>query len=220
MIAVLSRSSRIAGYLVALAVTLTAAAGCSSPDTPTNDVSKPVCGGKLDGNAFQVLAGDGGVTEEQLRTFSPKEWTAAGSCNLYGKEHAVEIDYLWHSDTIDRLDRYKSPGPATVKTFRVGSTTGYLERTDVRVAKGNVHQNRAWLALPCAMPGEKTRDHALLEIEVKEPPPARTLDDSLTKAFVSALTVATSYLGDDVFKCSASPSPATSGPTSPSASDG
>ncbi|MFJ8786877.1 hypothetical protein [Streptomyces sp. NPDC102476] len=197
-----------------------ATAGCSSSDKQTNDESKPVCDGKLDGSAFQVLAGDGGVTEEQLKTFSPKEWTAAGHCTLYGKEHSVEIDYLWHPDTTGSLDRYKSPGPSTVKTFKVGSTTGYLERTDVRVAKGNVHQNRAWLALPCAMPGEATTDHAVLEIEVKEPPPARSLDDSLTKAFVSALTIATSYLGDDVFKCSASPSPAASRSASPNASGG
>lgn len=197
-----------------------AAAGCSNSDKQTNDESKPVCGGKLAGDAFQTLAGDGGITEEQLRKFSPKEWTAAGSCTLYGKEHAVEIDYLWHSDSIDNLDRYRSPGPSTVKTFKVGSSTGYLERTKVRVAKGNVNQNRAWLALPCAMPGEATSDHAVLEIEVKEPPPARSLDDSLTKAFVSALTIATSYLGDDVFKCSASPSPAASRSASPNASGG
>jgi hypothetical protein len=197
-----------------------AAAGCSNSDKQTNDESKPVCGGKLAGDAFQTLAGDGGITEEQLRKFSPKEWTAAGSCTLYGKEHAVEIDYLWHSDSIDNLDRYRSPGPSTVKTFKVGSSTGYLERTKVRVAKGNVNQNRAWLALPCAMPGDATSDHAVLEIEVKEPPPARSLDDSLTKAFVSALTIATRYFGDDVFKCSASPSPAASGPASPNASGG
>ncbi|MET7735450.1 hypothetical protein ABZT02_29400 [Streptomyces sp. NPDC005402] len=218
MIAVLSRSSRSTGYLVALAVTLIAAAGCSSWGTQTNDESKPVCGGKLDGSAFQVLAGDGGVTGERLKTFSPKEWTAAGDCSLYGKEHSVEIDYLWHSDTLGSLDRYRSPGPSTVKTFKVGSATGYLERTEVRVAKGNVHQNRAWLALPCAIPGGATRDHAVLEIEVKEPPPARTLDDSLTKAFVSALTIATSYLGDDVFKCSAVRPGANSGSASPSPS--
>ena len=220
MIAVLERSSRSNRYLVAFAVTLMAAAGCSNSDKQTNDESKPVCGGKLAGDAFQTLAGDGGITEEQLRKFSPKEWTAAGSCTLYGKEHAVEIDYLWHSDSIDNLDRYRSPGPSTVKTFKVGSSTGYLERTKVRVAKGNVNQNRAWLALPCAMPGEATSDHAVLEIEVKEPPPARSLDDSLTKAFVSALTIATSYLGDDVFKCSASPSPAASRSASPNASGG
>ncbi|WP_405516222.1 hypothetical protein [Streptomyces canus] len=197
-----------------------AAAGCSNSDKETNDESKPVCGGKLAGDAFQTLAGDGGITEEQLRKFSPKEWTAAGSCTLYGKEHAVEIDYLWHSDSIDNLDRYRSPGPSTVKTFKVGSSTGYLERTKVRVAKGNVNQNRAWLALPCAMPGEATSDHAVLEIEVKEPPPARSLDDSLTKAFVSALTIATNYLADDVFKCLASPSAAASGSASPTASSG
>ncbi|MGX1477866.1 UNVERIFIED_CONTAM: hypothetical protein RKD50_006674 [Streptomyces canus] len=197
-----------------------AAAGCSNSDKQTNDESKPVCGGKLAGDAFQTLAGDGGITEEQLRKFSPKEWTAAGSCTLYGNEHAVEIDYLWHSDSIDNLDRYRSPGPSTVKTFKVGSSTGYLERTKVRVAKGNVNQNRAWLALPCAMPGEATSDHAVLEIEVKEPPPARSLDDSLTNAFVSALTIATSYLGDDVFKCSASSSPAASRSASPNASGG
>jgi hypothetical protein len=197
-----------------------AAAGCSNSDKQTNDESKPVCGGKLAGDAFQTLAGDGGITEEQLRKFSPKEWTAAGSCTLYGKEHAVEIDYLWHSASLDNLDRYRSPGPSTVKTFKVGSSTGYLERTKVRVARGNVNQNRAWLAIPCAMPGEATSDHAVLEIEVKEPPPARSLDDSLTKAFVSALTIATSYLGDDVFKCSASPSPAASRSASPNASGG
>ncbi|MFF0018123.1 hypothetical protein [Streptomyces sp. NPDC005374] len=160
------------------------------------------------------------MTSEETHDFHPKEWTAAGRCYLYGEKHSVEIDYLFHSDTIDNLDKYRSPGPSTVKTFKVGSATGYLETTKVRVAKGNVNQNRAWLALPCAIPGEATRDHAMLEIEVKEPPPARTLDDSLTKAFVSALTVATSYLGDDVFKCSASPSATASGSASPSASDG
>lgn len=179
-----------------------------------------MCGGKLDGDAFQTLAGDGGVVEDDVEKFSPTGWTAAGSCSLYGKEHAVHIDYLFHSDSIDSLDRYRSPGPSTVKTFKVGSTTGYLETTKVRVAKGDVNQNRAWLALPCAIPGEKTRDHALLEIEVKEPPPARALDASLTKAFVSALTVATSYLGDDVFKCSASPSAAASVSASPTTSGG
>ncbi|MFC8434789.1 hypothetical protein [Streptomyces sp. NPDC057253] len=198
---------------------MVAAAGCTSSGEQTKDESKPVCGGKLDGDAFQTLAGDGGVVEEDVRKFSPTGWTAAGSCSLYGKKHAVNIDYLFHSDSIDNLDRYKSPGPGTVKTFKVGSATGYLETTKVRVAKGYVNQNRAWLALPCAIPGEKTSDHALLEIEVKEPPPARTLDDALTKAFVSALTSATNYLGDDVFKCSASPS-AASGAVSPSTSGG
>ncbi|MEU1479243.1 hypothetical protein [Streptomyces sp. NPDC005760] len=220
MITVLSRAPRRTRHLIALAVALVAVAGCSSSDKQTNDESKPVCGGKLDGDAFQTLVGDGGVIEEDVDKFSPTEWTAAGSCSVYGKKHAVVVDYLFHSDSIDNLDRYRSPGPSTVKTFKVGSTTGYLETTKVRVAKGNVNENRAWLALPCAIPGEATSDHALLEIEVKEPPPARTLDDSLTKAFVSALTIATSYLGDDVFKCSASPSPAASGPASPSASDG
>ncbi|MFK4103427.1 hypothetical protein ACI2L1_25790 [Streptomyces sp. NPDC019531] len=195
-----------------------AAAGCTGSDKQTHDESKPVCGGKLDGDAFQTLAGDGGVVEEDVSKFSPTAWTAAGSCYLYGKEYAVQIDYLFHSDSIDNLDRYRSPGPSTVKTFKVGSTTGYLETTKVRVAKGNVNQNRAWLALPCAIPGEATSDHALLEIEVKEPPPARDLDDALTKAFVSALTIATNYLDDDVFKCSASPSAAASGSASPSAS--
>ena len=220
MIAVLPRSSRNTGHVIALAVVLMSTAGCSSSDKQTDAESKPVCGGKLDGNAFQVLAGDGGVTKEQLRTFSPKKWTAAGACYLYGKEHAVEIDYLFHSDSIDNLDRYRTPGPSTAKTFKVGSATGYLETTKVRVAKGNVNQNRAWLAVPCAMPGDATSEHAMLEIEVKEPPPARTLDDSLTKAFNSALTVATRYLDDDVFKCSTSPSAAPSGSASPSASGG
>ncbi|MEU6353450.1 hypothetical protein ABZ896_29690 [Streptomyces sp. NPDC047072] len=197
-----------------------AAAGCSSSDEKTSDESKPVCGGKLEGEAFQTLAGDSGVVDEDVDKFSPTKWTAVGSCYLYGKKHAAEIDYLFHSDTIDNLDRYRSPGPSTVKTFKVGSTTGYLERTKVRVAAGYVHQNRAWLALPCAIPGEKTKEHAVLEIEVKEPPPARDLDDSLTKAFVSALTIATDYLDDDVFKCSASPSAAPSGSASPSGTGG
>ncbi|MFF7279181.1 hypothetical protein [Streptomyces griseorubiginosus] len=220
MIAVLSRAPRRTRNLIAVAVALLAVAGCSSSDKQTNDESKPVCGGKLDGEAFQTLVGDDGVTEEDVDKFSPTKWNAAGSCSLYGKKHAVVVDYLFHSDTIDNLDRYRSPGPSTVKTFKVGSATGYLETTKVRVAKGNVNQNRAWLALPCAIPGEKTSDHAMLEIEVKEPPPARTLDDSLTNAFVSALTIATSYLGDDVFKCSAAPSATPSGPASPGPSGG
>ncbi|WP_158691069.1 hypothetical protein [Streptomyces sp. 351MFTsu5.1] len=206
--------------MITSAVALVAAAGCTSSGEQTHDVNKPVCGGKLRGDAFQTLAGDGGVVQDDVRKFSPTEWTAAGSCDLYGKEHAVHIDYLFHSDTLGKLDRYKSPGPGTVKTFTVGATTGYLERTKVRVAKGYIHQNRAWLAVPCAMPGDKTRDHAMLEIEVKEPPPARTLDDELTKAFASALTLATNYLDGQVFKCAATPSAAASGAASPSASGG
>ncbi|MDQ0907234.1 hypothetical protein QFZ22_003219 [Streptomyces canus] len=198
---------------------LTAAAGCS-PDEQTNDQSKPVCDGKLKGDVFDTLVGDSGVADEKVSKFSPNEWTAGGYCYLYGKKHAVEIDYLWRSDSTSDLDRYRSPGPSTVKTFKVGPTTGYLERPKVRVAAGNVNQNRAWLALPCPIPGEKTRDHAMLEIEVKEPPPARSVDDSLSKAFISALTIATSYLGDEVFKCSASPSAAAPGAASPTASSG
>lgn len=179
-----------------------------------------MCDGKLRGEAFPTLAGDGGISSEETHDFKPKEWTAAGRCYIYGEKHSVEIDYLFHSDTLEHLDRYKSPGPGTVKTFKVGATTAYLERTKVRVAKGYIHQNRAWLAVPCAMPGDKTRDHAMLEIEVKEPPPARTLDDELTKAFVSALTLATNSLDGQVFKCAATPSAAASGTASPSPSGG
>ncbi|MFF4630909.1 hypothetical protein [Streptomyces griseorubiginosus] len=179
-----------------------------------------MCDGKLRGKAFPTLAGDGGISSQETHDFEPKEWKAAGRCYIYGEKHSVEIDYLFHSDTLEHLDRYKSPGPGTVKTFKVGSATGYLERTKVRVAKGYVHQNRAWLAVPCAIPGDTPRDHAMLEIEVKEPPPARTLDDELTQAFVSALTLATDYLDGQVFKCAATPSAATSGAASPSASGG
>ena len=169
-----------------------------------------MCDGKLRGKAFPTLAGDGGISSQETHDFEPKEWKAAGRCYIYGEKHSVEIDYLFHSDTLEHLDRYKSPGPGTVKTFKVGSATGYLERTKVRVAKGYVHQNRAWLAVPCAIPGDTPRDHAMLEIEVKEPPPARTLDDELTQAFVSALTLATDYLDGQVFKCAAGPSAAAS----------
>ncbi|MFF7074786.1 hypothetical protein [Streptomyces pseudovenezuelae] len=208
-------------FVVAAVTATLVVAGCSSGgDDKTEARSTSVCDGKLRGDAFPTLAGEGGVTSEEVHDFSPKKWTAGGRCYVYGAKHAVEIDYLWHLDSIDDLDRYRSPGPSTVKTFKVGSTTGYLETPKVRVAKGNVNQNRAWLALPCAVPGDESSDQALLEIEVKEPPPARTLDDSLTKAFVSALTIATSYLGDDVFKCSASPSAAATGSPSPGASGG
>ncbi|MFF7951705.1 hypothetical protein [Streptomyces griseorubiginosus] len=207
--------------LVAFVTATLVVSGCSGGgDDEKGDRTASVCDGKLRGEAFTTLAGAGGVSSEETRNFKPKEWTAAGSCDLYGKEHAVHIDYLFHSDTLEKLDRYKSPGPGTVKTFKVGSVTGYLERTKVRVAKGYIHQNRAWLAVPCAIPGEKTRDHAMLEIEVKEPPPARTLDDELTKAFVSALTLATDYLDGQVFKCAATPSAAASGTASPSPSGG
>lgn len=207
--------------LVAVVTAMLTVSACSSGgDDEADDRNTPVCDAKLRGDAFQTLAGDGGVTSEETHDFHPDKWTAGGRCYLYGKKHSVEIDYLWHLDTTDSLDKYRSPGPSTVKTFKVGSTTGYLETTKVRVAKGDVNQNRAWLALPCAIPGETTRDHALLEIEVKEPPPARTLDGELTKAFIAALTSATTYLGDDVFKCSASPSAAASGSASPSASKG
>lgn len=206
--------------LVVVVTATLAVSSCSGGDDKTDNRNTSVCDGKLRGDAFRTLAGDGGVASEETHDFHPKEWTAGGRCYLYGQKHSVEIDYLWHPDSIDNLDRYRSPGPSTVKTFKVGSATGYLETTKVRVAKGNVNQNRAWLALPCAMPGEATSDHSMLEIEVKEPPPARTLDDSLTKAFVSALTVATRYLGDDVFKCLTSPSAAASGSASPSASGG
>jgi hypothetical protein len=217
-----SRARRSLWPLVVVVTATLVLSSCSSSggDDKTENANTPVCDGKLRGDAFRTLAGDSGVTSEETHDFHPKEWTAGGRCYLYGEKHSVEIDYLWHSASTDNLDRYRSPGPSTVKTFNAGSSTGYLERTKVRVAKGNVNQNRAWLALPCAMPGEATSDHAVLEIEVKEPPPARSLDDSLTKAFVSALTIATSYLGDDVFKCSASPSPAVSESASPNASGG
>lgn len=204
--------------LAALVVTLIAAAGCTSPDEQTDDQSKPVCDGKLKGDVFETLVGDSGVTEEKVSNFSPKEWTASGSCSLYGKEHSVEIDYLWHSGSIDDLDRYKSPGPSTVKSFKVDSATGYVERNKVRVAAGKVYENRAWVALSCTIPGSKARDHSLLEIEVKEPAPARALDSSLSKEFTSAATIAARYLGGEVFTCSAVRSTASSGSGSPSPS--
>ena len=212
------RKARPLIAFVTAALVLSACTG--GGDDETGDRSASVCDGKLRGKAFPTLAGDGGISSQETHDFEPKEWKAAGRCYIYGEKHSVEIDYLFHSDTLEHLDRYKSPGPGTVKTFKVGSATGYLERTKVRVAKGYVHQNRAWLAVPCAIPGDTPRDHAMLEIEVKEPPPARTLDDELTKAFVSALTLATDYLDGQVFKCAATPSAATSGAASPSASDG
>ncbi|MDQ1067246.1 hypothetical protein [Streptomyces canus] len=216
MIVVYSRSHRRLRYLAAFAVALLAAAGCDSSENQTNDDSKPVCDGKLAGDVFETLVGDSGVVDEKVSKFSPKEWTAGGYCSLYGKKHSVEVDYLWHSDTIDDLDRYKTAAPSTVKTFKVDSAVGYVERNNVRVAAGDVYRNSARVFIPCSIPGSEKGEEWLLEVEVKEQPPARALDDSLREAFIEAATLAARYVGGEVFDCSAVRAGASAASPSPS----
>ncbi|MFE2429645.1 hypothetical protein ACFXJ5_23215 [Streptomyces sp. NPDC059373] len=184
--------------------------GCSSSGSDRTDKrSTSVCDGKLTGDAFETVVGSGGVIEERTSDFRPKKWTAYGYCNLYSKEHFVEIDYLWYSDTITDLERVKSPSPSNAKTFRVGSAVGYVER------------NRARVVIPCSIPGTPTSEHHLLQVEVKDNPPSmRTLDGELGKAFTSAATIAARYIAGEVFDCAAIQSGASGGSSSPSPSAG
>ena len=188
--------------LAAVAFTLTVASGCSGDDGDQTDArTAPVCDGKLSGSVFDTVVGSGGVTSEYTKEFHPAKWTAYGYCSLYSKEHFVEIDYLWQSDTTTDLKRIQSPSPSTAKTFKVGSAIGYIE------------ENRARVIIPCSIPGTPSSEHSLLQVEVKDNPPAlRTLDSELGKAFASAATIAARYLGSEVFNCPAV------GPSSPSPS--
>lgn len=168
------------------------AAGCSGGgDDSVDNRSTTVCDGKLKGEVFATLVGDSGVVSEKTSKFSPAKWTAAGRCELYGKEDSVRIDYLWHSNDVDDLDRYRSPGPSTVKSFKVDSAVGYVEK------------NRAFVAIPCAFEGRNVSEHELLEVEVANMPPTRTLDSGQRETFASAATIAARYLGGEVFKCAA-----------------
>ncbi|MFF1304728.1 hypothetical protein [Streptomyces sp. NPDC058307] len=182
------------------------AAGCSGQGGDEDDRSTSVCDGNLKGQVFATLVGDSGVVSEKTSKFSPTQWTAAGRCELYGKEDSVRIDYLWHSDDLDDLDRYRSPGASTVKSFKVDSAVGYVEK------------NRAFVAIPCAFEGRGVSEHELLEVEVANMPPTRTLDSGQRETFASAATIAARYLGGEVFKCSAVQSGADSGSASPSPS--
>jgi hypothetical protein len=191
-------------------LTLTVASGCSSDDDgdQTDARTKPVCDGKLSGSVFDTVVGSGGVKSEYTKEFHPAKWTAYGYCSLYSKEHFVEISYLWHTDTTTDLKRIQSPSPSTAKTFKVGSAIGYIE------------VNRARVIIPCSIPGEPASEHALIEVEVKDNPPAlRTLDSELGKAFASAATIAARYLGGEVFDCPAFGSGSATESTSPSPSN-
>ncbi|MFJ9151551.1 hypothetical protein ACIRP7_26625 [Streptomyces sp. NPDC102270] len=194
--------------LRAIAVTMAVlvAAGCSGQGADEDDRSTSVCDGNLNGQVFATLVGDSGVVSEKTSKFSPTKWTAAGRCELYGKEDSVRIDYLWHSDDLDDLDRYRSPSASTVKSFKVDSAVGYVEK------------NRAFVAIPCAFEGRGVSEHELLEVEVANMPPTRTLDNGQRDTFASAATIAARYLGGEVFKCSAVQSGADSGSASPSPS--
>jgi hypothetical protein len=188
--------------LIAVTVAVLVSAGCSGQGNDSaDDRSTSVCDGHLKGQVFATLVGDSGVVSEKTSKFSPAKWTAAGRCELYGKDASVRIDYLWHSDDMDDLDRYRSPGASTVKSFKVDSAVGYVEK------------NRAFVAIPCAFEGRSVSKHELLEVEVANMPPTRTLESGQRETFASAATIAARYLGGDVFKCAAihstgsSPSP-------------
>lgn len=193
--------------LAAVTMVVLISAGCSGQDDDGVDVrSTSVCDGHLKGRAFATLVGDSGVVSEKTSKFSPTKWTAAGRCELYGKEDSVRIDYLWHSDDLDDLDRYRSPNASTVKSFKVDSAVGYVEK------------NRAFVAIPCAWEGRTVSKHELLEVEVANMPPSRTLDSGQRETFASAATIAARYLGGEVFKCAAIHSTESSGSSSPSPS--
>lgn len=176
--------------LVALALTLMVLSGCGAGgDDRSDDLSTPVCDGKLKGDAFSELVGSGGLEKEETKQFAPAKWQASGSCYLYGKKTFLAIDYLWYSKGTTSLARIRTAAPTTVQTFKVGSATGYVEDKRTRVV------------VPCAIPGSYTSDEALLEVEVKYP--FDTIDKAHREAFVSATTIAARYLADDVFKCPA-----------------
>lgn len=198
--------------LAAVTVALLVLAGCSDQGGDSvDDRSTSVCDGTLKGKAFATLVGDDGVVSEKTSKFSPAKWTAAGRCELYGKADSVRIDYLWHSDDIDNLDRYRLPNASTVKSFKVDSAVGYVEK------------NRAFVAIPCAFEGRSVSKHELLEVEVANMPPSRTLDSGQRETFASAASIAARYIGGEVFNCAAvhptdsfgshSPSPSGSGST-------
>lgn len=193
-------------YLAAL-VMMVMAVGCSSGgNDQTDNRSASVCDGKLSGDVFGTLVGSGGLASEETHQFHPKKWTAGGRCYLYGKDHYVMIDYLWYMGAISDLGSVKSPSPSNAQTFKVGSAVGYVEK------------NRARVLIPCSIPGTPTSEHDVLEVEVKDMPPARTLDGELGKAFASAATIAARYIGGEVFDCSAIQSGASAGSSSPSPS--
>jgi hypothetical protein len=193
--------------LVAVTMAVLVVAGCSGQGGDSvDDRSTSVCDGKLKGQAFATLVGDSGVVSEETSKFSPAKWTAAGRCELYGKEDSVRIDYLWHSDDLDDLDRYRLPNASTVKSFKVDSAVGYVEK------------NRAFVAIPCAWEGRTVSKHELLEVEVANMPPSRTLDSGQRETFASAATIAARYLGGEVFKCAAIQSTESTGSSSPSPS--
>ena len=178
--------------------------GCSGQDDDrTDNGNTSVCDGKLKGQAFATLVGDSGVVSEKTTKFSPAKWTAAGRCELSGKEDSVRIDYLWHSDDLEDLDKYRSPNAFTVKSFKVDSAVGYVEK------------NRAFVAIPCAWEGRTVSKHELLEVEVANMPPTRTLDKEQRNTFASAATIAARYIGGEVFKCAAIRSTGSSSSNSP-----
>jgi hypothetical protein len=192
--------------LAAVTLAVLVSAGCSGQGSDgANDRSTSVCDGTLKGQVFATLVGDSGVVSEKTSRFSPTKWTAAGRCELYGKEDSVRIDYLWHSDDLDDLDRYRSPSASTVKSFKVDSAVGYVEK------------NRAFVAIPCAFEGRGVSEHELLEVEVANMPPTRTLDGGQRETFASAAVIAARYIGGEVFKCAAIHSTGSSAP-SPSGS--
>ena len=189
--------------LTVVVTAMLAVSGCSGGnDDATDKRSTSVCDGKLHGDVFRTLVGSDGVKSDETHDFSPKKWTAGGRCYLYGKDHAVRIDYLWKTDT---TRSGASPSP-DAGGFTVGSVHGYIDT------------NRARVVIPCAAPGSAAGDEGVLEVEVKDLPPARILDDELREAFTSAATIAARYLGGDVFKCSAVRPGANSGSASPSPS--
>jgi hypothetical protein len=193
--------------LAVVTVAVLVSAGCSGQGGDSVDErSTSVCDGTLKGQVFATLVGDDGVVSEKTSKFSPAKWTAAGRCELYGKEDSVRIDYLWHSDDLDDLDRYRSPNASTVKSFKVDSAVGYVEK------------NRAFVAIPCAFEGRSVSRHELLEVEVANMPPSRTLDSGQRETFASAATIAARYIGGDVFKCAAMHPTESLGSSSPSPS--
>ncbi|MFJ9105381.1 hypothetical protein ACIRJM_43775 [Streptomyces sp. NPDC102405] len=183
--------------LAVVVTTMLVMSSCTGEDDDgTDNRSTAVCDGKLHGDVFRTLVGGDGVASEETHDFSPKEWTAGGRCYLYGKDHSVRIDYLWNMETT-------SSGAGS---FMVGSANGY------------VGADRARVVIPCAVTGSAAHDDGVLEVEVKDMPPTRILDDDLREAFTSAATIAARYLGGEVFKCSAVQSRADIDSASPSPS--
>ncbi|MFJ9178772.1 hypothetical protein [Streptomyces sp. NPDC102360] len=189
------------GPSAVIALLLLALTSCSDSDkTPvTPSTASRVCDGKLAGSVFGPLVGDGGITSEDTTRFHPTTWKAYGDCWLYGAEHSVRISYLWRK-TVNSGAGTSTPRNGTSPTPS-STFAGTVDTFTVDSVTGAVTNNRAVVDMPCVAPGVFDKGKAVLEIEVKDMPPAQGLDATKRRQFATAATKAADYLAGDVFSC-------------------